>query len=101
MRIKKDNCTAKINGTITKKVRKGLEYPTMITVEYQVDGYNFEITESIKLRSEIIKLGFIPIGQKNYPVMGDTTVGNVTQVSYNPNNPREAYITYNIGIRNV
>ncbi len=59
------------------------------------------VTESIKLKSEIIKWGFIPIGQNCFPVMGDTTVGSKASISYNPIKPEEAFITKNIGRVNI
>ena len=85
-----------------KEVRvKGLDFPTMISVEYQVAGMNYTVTESIKLKSQAIKIGFLPIGQKRIPVMGDTAVGCAVMVSYNPDNPAEAFITRNIGKANI
>lgn len=97
MREKKTNCTMIVNGIIKKLKSKGIDRPTLITVEYQVDGVRYEITESIKLKSKIIKFGFFPIGQEKKPIMGDIREGSITSVSYNPQNPSEAYITHNLG----
>ena len=97
MKANHSNCTEVILGTIKNLRVKGQDCPTMITVEYQVNGTSYEITEPLKLKSEKIKLGFLPIGQKRVPVMGNTAVGNTAMVNYNPNNPSEAFITNNIG----
>lgn len=80
---------------------KGQDFPTMISVEYQVVGNTYVVTESLKLKSEKIKLGFFPIGQKRVPVMGKTAVGSSATVNYNPSNPAEAFITHNIGKANI
>lgn len=82
------------------KVR-GQDFPTIITVPYTVDGNSYDISKSIKLKSQTIKLGFIPIGQKRVPVLGNTAVGSSIRVMYNPENPSEAYLTDNIGPDNV
>ena len=99
--MNKTNCTESTLGIVKGLKDKGLNFPTLITVEYQVGGNVYEVTESIKLKSEKIKLGFLTIGQKKVAVMGNTTVGSSTSVSYNPYNPSEAFITNNIGKVNV
>ncbi|MDY5738608.1 MAG: hypothetical protein SPK45_01500 [Anaerovoracaceae bacterium] len=101
MKINKANCTHTVNGHVKELKVKGQDFPTMITVEYQVAGNNYVVTESLKLKSEKIKLGFLPIGQKRVPVMGNTAVGSSATISYNPSNPAEAFITHNIGKANI
>ena len=88
-------------GRVKELKVKGQDFPTMITVEYQVAGNNYVVTESLKLKSEKIKLGFLPIGQKRVPVMGNTAVGSSATVIYNPSNPTEAFITHNVGKTNI
>ena len=61
----------------------------------------YSISESIKLKIGKIKIGFLPIGQKRVPVIGNTAVRSPAMVNYNPNNPAESYITYNIGKANI
>lgn len=90
-----------VNGVVKKLISRGLDRPTLISVEYQVNGITYEVTESIKLESETVKLGFLPIGQKKKPVMGATKVGSLASISYNPQNPSEAFITHNVGKINV
>lgn len=101
MKVRRKNCTTTVMGTVKQVSSKGLDFPTMITVRYQVDGKYHEVTESITLKSKIIKLGFLPVGQRKIPVMGDTAVGSAALVNYNPNNPAEAYITKNVGRMNA
>lgn len=101
MKVKKANCTQTVEGRVKELKNKGMDFPTLISVEYEVDGKIYVVTESIKLKSEWIKLGFLPVGQKRIPVMGATSVGSPAIISYNPNNPAEAFLTHNIGWANV
>ncbi len=101
MKVNKANCTAITSGTIVDLRVKGLDFPTVITVRYEAGGRTYEIEDSIKLRSEAIKIGFLPVGQKRVPVMGSTSVGSAARVSYNPADPAEAFLTDNIGKCNV
>ena len=88
-------------GRITAIKSKGLDFPTEITVEYVVDGISYFVTETLKLKSEVVKIGFIPIGRRKFPAMGDASVGSYASVNYNPLNPAKSYLTYNIGRANV
>ena len=101
MKKANSNCTAITSGTVVNIKVKGLDFPTMISVSYTVNGSTYELTESIKLKSEKIKLGFLTIGQKRVAIMGNTTIGSIVRVNYNPDNPAEAYLTDNIGKANV
>ena len=93
-------CTGEVVGTIVKMDRKSMEMPTMITVEYVVDEVKYTIKESVKLKSKLIKIGFLPIGQVKTPRMGDIAVGGTATVCYNPGQPEKAYIKENVGIMN-
>lgn len=101
MGVRKKRCTEMTDGIIKDVKSKGLDFPTIITVEYQVDGICYEVKESIKLKSKAIKIGFLPIGQEKTPRMGETRVGYSASVTYNPDNPAESYITYNTGKANI
>ena len=101
MKISKANCIQTVEGRVKELKVRGQDFPTMISVEYQVAGNSYVVTESLKLKSVKIKFGFLPIGQKRVPVMGNTAVGSTVSVNYNPSNPLEAYITNNIGKVNV
>lgn len=95
------NCTAETTGSVKAVKAKGQDFPTLITVAYEVNGYLYEVNESVKLKSQPIKLGLLTVGQKRVPVLGNTSVGSAVRVMYNPNNPNEAYLPDNTGIANV
>ena len=97
---KRKRCTAETLGTIVKIERKSMELPTMITVEYIVEETVYTVKESIKLKSEAIKIGFLPIGQRKTPRMSDTATGHKAAICYNPDRPEMAYIRENVGIIN-
>ena len=99
--MKNSNCMAEATGTIIDLRVKGLDFPTIITVQYAVNDELYEIKESIKLKSEAIKIGFLPIGQKRVPVMGETRVGTKVRVLYDPEEPGTAYLPDNKGKANV
>ena len=101
MQVNRANCTQTVEGRVREVKAKGQDFPTMISVEYQVNGRAYIVTESLKLKSEKVKLGFLPIGQKRVPVMGNTAVGSAAAVCYNPSNPTEAFITHNIEKANI
>lgn len=88
-------------GTVTEVKARGLDFPTQITVEYVVNGKSYSVSESIKLKSKAIKLGFMPIGQERVPVMGDTHVGAKAEVLYCSSNPSDAIIKDNQGKQNI
>jgi len=101
MKVNQLRCTETVLGTIKEVKAKGQDFPTMISVEYQAAGTIYIVTESIKLKSEKIKIGIFPVGQKKVPVMGETRVGSLVKVNYNPDDPDEAYIVDNVGKLNV
>ena len=101
MKKANSNCTATTSGTVVNIKVKGQDSPTMISVSYMVNGSTYELTESIKLKSEKIKLGFLTIGLRRVPKMGNTAIGSIVRVNYNPDSPAEAYLTDNIGKANV
>jgi hypothetical protein len=96
----KKNCNVTILGTVKEIKNRGLDFPTMITVNYTVDSIVYEITENIKLKSAPIKFGFLTIGQRQLPRMKNIRVGSSVMIKYNISNPKEAYIINNSGIMN-
>ncbi len=85
---------------IVKEIRNnGLDFPTTVTVEYEVDGIKYVLKETLILKSETIKLGFLPIGQRQMPkvkcIKGESVI-----VLYNKNNPEKSHIKVNDGIIN-
>lgn len=101
MKVNRELCSSIIVGKIVNLKIKGQDFPTIIEVQYEVNNNIYTISESIKLKSEKIKIGFLPIGQKKVPILGDTRVGSVVRVAYNDNNPQEAYLIDNVGKINV
>lgn len=96
MRVEKRKCTMQTMGTVLSATSMGEGRPTMITVRYQIRGNVYEVTETVQMRSEFKKLaGFLPIGRKKVPIMGNTAVGSMVRVMYNPKNPVEAYLSDN------
>lgn len=53
-------CTGATQGIIIEIKSKGIDAPTIIKVQYEVNSVTYEIKETMKLRSEIIKIGFCP-----------------------------------------
>jgi len=86
-------------GTVINLKSKGLQHPTIITVKYVVDSVDYELKESVKLKNEFIKIGFIPIGHKLKPVI-NTRIGSRLTVAYDPNSPDNAYLIDNKGVIN-
>lgn len=101
MKVNREKCTEVVLGKVSNLKVKGQDFPTQVTVEYQVDGVTYEVTETLKLKSEKIKLGFLTVGQKRVAAMGDSRVGSSAKVNFNPSCPAEAYITHNVGKANV
>jgi len=99
--IRKKECTSITNGKVVSyKKRSGLDFPDSITVEYEVNNKKYQIEETVKLKSTLIKIGFIPIGQRKVPRL-QASVGDIVEVRYNPNKPDKAYIVGNEGIMNA
>ena len=96
MWIHKKRCTAETDGTVMNIQGKGSEGLTVITVEYEVKNQKYQI----KLKSTVIRIGFLPIGQRKTPRMPNTFIGGKAVVLYNPENPQEAYLRDNVGIMN-
>lgn len=96
-----NTCTCEGAGKVLSIKAMGQDHRTMIVVKYTVNGKDYTVEESLKLKSQAIKLGFIPIGQKRVPVMGDTSVGSTAYVMYNPKNPGEAFLRDNVGKQNI
>lgn len=86
---------AKTEGIITKFRLRGVDSSSVITVAYEVDGVEYSVTESVRMKSEAIRLGPIPIGQRQVPVMGAVEKGTKVTVIYDPKDPQKAVIGEN------
>jgi len=85
-----------VKGIVLSIKSKGIDNPTVMTVEYKVKKETYKLKETIKLKSEPIKFLFIPIGQKKVPVM-EVVKGQEVIVVYDVKNPKKAYIKGNEG----
>lgn len=86
---------AKTEGIITKFRLRGVDSSSVLTVAYEVDGVEYSVTESVRMKSEAIRLGPIPIGQRQVPVMGAVEEGTKVTVIYDPKDPKKAVIGEN------
>lgn len=98
--MQKNNCTETCKGVIKEIKIKGIDFPSEIIVEFEVSGKKYEIRENLVMKSQKIKLGFIPIGYKTKSLIEMNTgieavVGNEVNVKYNSENPNESYLTDN------
>ena len=98
--VRKNFCTETAKGIIVRNTDLGIDSPMAITVQYSVQGQDYTIQETVKLKSKPVRIWIIPIGHKKYPVIGSIAVGTVVNVKYNPDNPQEAYLPDNVGILN-
>ena len=83
-------------GSVIDVKSKGIDCPTIVTVEFKVKKEVYKIKETIKLISKPIKLWIIPIGQKKVPKL-ELKKGQKVTVVYDPNNPKKAYLKENKG----
>lgn len=86
-------------GKVIKITSKGIDSSTIVEVEYQVNNENYIIKESLKLKSETIKIGIIPIGQRKKPKV-NCKVGDTITIEYDENNPDKGHIKGNDGMMN-
>ncbi len=86
-------------GIVIDLKDRGLDHPTTVTVQYEVEGQKYTIKETIKLRSEVIKLGFLPIGQRQIPKVS-CKKGETVIVEYNEKKPEKGHIKGNDGLIN-
>ena len=95
---KNETYTGIADGTVMRIVDKGIDSPWVIHVSYMVDGKRYEIKETAKLKSETIKLGSVPVGQRKTFVMESLAEGDKVTVKYDVNRPEKAIIAGNEGV---
>lgn len=88
-----------VNGIVVDIKIKGIDSPTVVTVEYEVDGEKYVIKESLKFKNETIKLGFLPICQRKVPKVKCEKSKNVI-IEYEEKTPAKGHIKGNDGIMN-
>lgn len=86
-------------GIVIDFKNKGLDFPSVVTVEYEVENKKYIIEESVKLKNETIKLGFLPIGQRKIPKV-KCEKGGFVIIEYNLDNPQKGHIKGNDGVIN-
>ena len=94
---KKAAYTGITQGTIRKIALKGMDHPWVIYVRYSVNGINYEIKETAKLKASAIKIGEIPIGQRKTFVLGQIKEGDFVEIRYDEKDPGKAIIYKNDG----
>ena len=87
-------------GTVVRRRFGGLDDPTVVWVRYEVDGVSYECRESVKLASEAIKLGPVPIGQRKVGRI-PSEEGSRVRVAYLPEDPSKAILVDNRVLMNV
>ena len=75
-----------------------MNYATVVTATYIVDGETYCIKERLKYKIEPIKIGFLPIGQRSEPKVKCCNVGDEVTILYDINNPKKGHIKGNDGI---
>ncbi|MDM8245587.1 hypothetical protein QUW40_03125 [Collinsella tanakaei] len=91
--------TCEIVGTVVRFRRGGIDRPASVCVRYEVDGQIYECCETVKLRSEPIKIGSVLIGQRKTAKIA-THVGARVRVAHLPNDPSKAILADSTGLLN-
>lgn len=97
---KKASYQGMVEGTIVQLKKRGREAPWIIKVNYCVDGMNYQIQETVKLKSQAIRWKGIPIGQRKTFVLGKIKEGDPILIRYDMNDPKRAIIDGNDGLIN-
>lgn len=100
VRAKKEReYTGEAVGTVVRFRMGGIDRPSSVCVRYEVDGRTYECRETLKLESELIKIGPVPIGQRKRGKIA-TRVGSKVRVAYLPSDPSKAILADNAGLMN-
>lgn len=95
---KKQLYTGITQGVIDEIKYRGIDSPDVICVTYCVNNKEYHIKETIKLKSELIKIGVFPVGQRKSYRMGNIATGDMVQIQYDEKNPQRAIISENDGL---
>lgn len=100
VRAKKEReYTGEAVGTVVRFRMGGIDCPSSVCVRYEVDGRTYECRETVKLKSELIKIGPVPIGQRKRGKIA-SRVGSKVRVAYLPSDPSKAILADNAGLMN-
>ena len=91
--------TGEAVGTVVRFRPGGVERPASVYVRYEVDGRAYECRETVKLKSEPIKIGPVPVGQRKTAKIA-TRMGGRVRVAYLPSDPSKAILSDNAGLMN-
>lgn len=95
---KKNNYMGITKGRVIRIVDKSLDYPWVIHVQYKVNGIDYEIRETAKMKSTAIKIVGIPVGQRKTFVLGDVKEGDLLEIRYEEEHPERTIIYSNDGV---
>lgn len=95
---KKESYMGVTQGRISKIVSKGVDAPWVIYVDYHVAGIDHQIKETAKMKSTLIKIGKIPVGQRKTFVMGQVKEGDLVEIRYDTADPSKAILYENDGV---
>ena len=99
--MNKKVCNKECNGIIKEIKVRGLNFPSTISVEYQIDGKTYTLNENLVMKKDkTIKFGFIPIGYSTKSQIELNTgieakAGNTVRIKYEESNPENAYLVDN------
>ena len=82
-------------GRVVRIKYRGAHQPPVLFVSYEVDGNQYEISETVKFRSQAIRFYGIPIGQRKTWQLGPLQEGDPVTVHYLCQNPGFAMIAGN------
>ncbi|MDM8271298.1 DUF3592 domain-containing protein [Thermophilibacter provencensis] len=97
---KEQTYSGSTTGTVVRVRPGSTDRPTVVYVRYVVDGTAYECHETVKLTSEPIKLGPVPVGQRKRGKI-PSSVGSEVRVAYLPADPSKAILADNGGLMNV
>lgn len=95
---KKRNYRGITQGKVIRIVDKGMDYPWVIHVQYNVNGCDYKIKETAKMKSTAIKIAGIPVGQRKTFVLGNIKEGDLIEIHYDEDHPEKAIIYGNDGV---
>lgn len=90
--------TGQTQGQIERISHRGIDGPWVIAARYTVDGQTYRIKETAKLKSQTIKIGKLPIGQKKTFVLGQICEGDFVTILFDEQKPQHALILGNEGV---
>lgn len=93
-----ERCTGTVRGKVVGIKDRGPSYPWVIQVVYTVDGKDYEVSETAKMKTKAIKVAGIPIGMEKTFMLGDVREGDWIEIRYDPEHPEKAIIPGNEGL---